>query len=177
VSQKLLPGGKVARATVGQSHRSAESGSLPIGMDAIGHGNCSRALFAGLLGTVILQRGCNSMRKLVASATALTVLLIAGEAAGRPKSKSPETGMAEIHAWVKVGRKTCMLDHFHDGSGTGSTRAQAERAAVRSWAEFTAWEYGDPWGRYSIASSKKMTCSRESPTWRCAVEARPCRPY
>lgn len=88
-----------------------------------------------------------------------------------------ETGIAKIHTWVKVGRKTCMLDHFHDGSGNGPTRAQAERAAIRSWTEFTAWEYGDSWGRYSVAVSKKMTCLQRSRGWSCTVEARPCRPY
>lgn len=113
------------------------------------------------------------MRKLGVSAAVLTVALLAGEAVGG----SQETGIAAIHAWVKVGRKTCMTDHFHDGSGTGPTRATAERAAIRSWTEFTAWEYGDPWGRYSIAASKKATCSEESATWRCAVEARPCRSH
>ena len=107
------------------------------------------------------------------SAGALALALLAGAAA----AQSQETGIAEIHAWVKVGRKTCMLDHFHDGNGTGRTRAEAERAAIKSWIEFTAWEYGNPWGRYTIAASKKMTCSRESPSWRCAVEARPCRSY
>jgi hypothetical protein len=70
-----------------------------------------------------------------------------------------------------------MLDHFHDGSGKGPTRAQAERVAIRSWAEFTAWEYGESWGRYSVAASKKMTCSPMAVGWSCAVEARPCRPY
>src|SRR5262245_4607331 len=88
-----------------------------------------------------------------------------------------ETGVAKIHAWVKVGSKTCMLDHFHDGSGNGPTRAQAERATIRSWADYTAWEYGDAWGRYSVAVSKQMTCSQRSGVWSCAVKARPCRPY
>src|SRR5262245_33319512 len=88
-----------------------------------------------------------------------------------------ETGVAKIHTWVKVGRKTCMLDHFHYGSGNGPSRALAERAATRSWADFTAWEYGDAWGRYSVAVSKQMTCSQRSGVWSCAVKARPCRPY
>jgi hypothetical protein len=88
-----------------------------------------------------------------------------------------ETGIAQIHTWVKVGHKTCMLDHFHYGSGSGPTRARAERAAIRSWADFTAWEYGNPWGHYSIAVGRKMTCSPVSGGWTCAVDARPCRPY
>ncbi len=118
------------------------------------------------------------MRILAVGTAALGIALLAGAAVAQQSLRAQETGIAEIHSWVKVGRRTCMADHFHDGSGTGPTRAMAERAAVRSWAEFTAWEYGTPWGRYSIAASRKATCSRgESTTWRCAVEARPCRPY
>ena len=116
------------------------------------------------------------MRSLLVSAAALCLLLAAGRAVAH--SSYEETGIAGIHAWVKVGRKTCMVDHFHDGSGTGPTRIMAERAAIRAWAEFTAWEYGSAWGRYAMAASKKATCSREGgSSWRCAVEARPCRPY
>jgi hypothetical protein len=69
-----------------------------------------------------------------------------------------------------------MRDHVHYGSGNGPTRAHAEGAAIRSWAEFTAWEYGDSWRRYSAAASKKMNCSQRS-GWSCDVQARPCRPY
>jgi hypothetical protein len=90
--------------------------------------------------------------------------------------QAEETGIAGIHTWVKTGRKTCLADHFHNGSGTGATRPQAERAAIQSWVDFTAWEYGGSWGRYSLAASKKMTCSREE-GWSCDVEARPCRPH
>jgi hypothetical protein len=113
------------------------------------------------------------MRKVAVSAAALVLALLAGEAVAEPQ----ETGIAEIHAWVRIGHKTCMAEHFHDGSGTGPTRAAAQRAAIQSWSEFTAWEYGDPWGRYSMAANRKATCSQESSTWRCAVEARPCRRY
>jgi hypothetical protein len=87
-----------------------------------------------------------------------------------------ETGIASIHSWVRMGHKTCLADHFHNGNGHGATRAQAERAAVRSWVDFTAWEYGGSWGRYSLAASKKMTCER-SGSWTCFLEARPCRDY
>jgi hypothetical protein len=114
------------------------------------------------------------MKKSVAGACALTLIaVLAGDAA----AQGAETGVASIHTWVKSGRRTCLLDHFHDGSGTGGTRAQAERSAIVSWTEFTAWEYGNPWARYSIAASKKMECSRGSGGWACALQARPCRPY
>jgi hypothetical protein len=113
------------------------------------------------------------MRTSLAGACALVL----AAALGGERAHSQETGIAEIHSWVKVGRKTCMLDHFHDGSGRARTRANAQRAAIISWSEFTAWEYGTPWGRYAIAASKKMECERIPEGWRCAVQARPCRPY
>jgi len=114
------------------------------------------------------------MSKSVGRACALAVAVALG-AAG---AQSQETGIAEIHQWVKVGRKTCMLDHFHDGSGIGATRKQAEKAAITAWTEFTVWEYGTPWGRYTVAENRKMDCSRQSASsWSCAVQARPCRPY
>jgi len=91
-------------------------------------------------------------------------------------ARAEETGIATIHTWVKVGHKTCLADHFHSGNGNGQTRVQAERQAVQSWADFTAWEYGSSWGRYSIAAAKKMNCE-QSGSWSCFLEARPCRPY
>jgi hypothetical protein len=91
-------------------------------------------------------------------------------------AQAEETGIAEIHSWAKTGRKTCLVDHFHNGSGKAATRPLAERAAIQSWIDFTAWEYGSSWGRYAIAGSKKMTCSR-SESWSCDVEARPCRSH
>jgi hypothetical protein len=114
------------------------------------------------------------MKKSLAGACALALVgvLQAGAAA-----QAQETGVAGIHTWVKVGRKTCLLDHFHNGDGKGASKAQAERAAIQAWTEFTAWEYGDTWGRYSIAASKKVECSRDGSNWSCALEARPCRPF
>jgi hypothetical protein len=98
-------------------------------------------------------------------------VLIGGSEPGR----AAETGMASIHTWVRVGGKTCLADHFHNGSGSGNTRSQAERQAVQAWVDFTAWEYGSSWGRYHLAASKRMTCERGGERWTCQVEARPCR--
>lgn len=93
-------------------------------------------------------------------------------------ASAEETGVASIHSWVKVGRKTCMADHYHDGVGTGKNRKLAERSAVDSWAGFTAWEYGDTWGRWSLAVSKSVDCSKTSGgDVSCRVSARPCRPF
>lgn len=90
-------------------------------------------------------------------------------------SAEAQEGLATLHEWVKVGRKTCMSDHYHDGSGTGRTRAQAERAAIQAWTDFTAWEYGPAWGRYSNAASRSTKCDKSQGGYTCHVQARPCR--
>ena len=113
------------------------------------------------------------MKKSMAGVCAVSLLA----ALGGGTAWSQGTGMADIHTWVKVGRKTCMLDHYHDGSGNGPARTQAERAAIRAWAEFTAWEYGNSWGNFGNAASKSVNCTRGAGGWSCAVQARPCRPY
>jgi hypothetical protein len=86
-----------------------------------------------------------------------------------------ETGLAAIHTWVSVGRKTCMESHYHDGNGTGKTKKDAEKAAIRSWESFTIWEYGAPWGRYSASEGKRMTCDTAADkSFSCHVTSRPC---
>lgn len=114
------------------------------------------------------------MKKSVANACAAIAFVTLGAGTALPQ----ETGMAGIHEWMKVGRNTCMLDHFHDGNGTGRTRRDAEQSAIRSWVEFTAWEYGTPWGNFRIAVSKSMNCTGGNQAgWTCHVQARPCRPF
>ena len=121
------------------------------------------------------------MKRAVAGACLAALLAVPGgvaEAQSKRAQEAQESGVATIHTWVKVGRKTCMLDHYHDGSGNGRTRKDAERAAITAWSEFTAWEYGTPWARYTIAESRQTTCTPQSKdAWSCAVQARPCRPY
>ncbi len=94
-----------------------------------------------------------------------------------PAAVADETGFATIHAWKKEkGRRICMAEHFHDGSGVAKTRKQAEELAKRSWIEFTAFEYGTTWGTYELAASQTTDC-RESGSagWSCMVSARPCK--
>jgi hypothetical protein len=110
-----------------------------------------------------------STRLIVAGAALLSVF-------GMPLPvHAQETGLAAIHAWVPVGRKTCMATHFHDGSGTGKTQKAAEREAIGVWESFTAWEYGPAWGRYALSESKKTTCSKDTQSvFTCQVTSRPC---
>src|SRR5262245_8163593 len=83
-------------------------------------------------------------------------------------------GLAGIHTWLKSGGRTCMADHFHDGQGTGSTKAQAQAAAVRAWANFTAWEYGRRWARWPVSASKSESCSGSGGSFSCNISSRPC---
>ena len=85
-----------------------------------------------------------------------------------------ETGFASMHDQRREKGRICMSSHWHYGSGSGATRKAAERDAIKSWADFTAFEYGTAWARFSRAGSKKMSCTQGG-TWSCQVEARPCK--
>ena len=104
------------------------------------------------------------------SALAFGLLLAPGGAA-----VAQDTGLAGMHTWVRAGGRICLLDHFHDGSGSGPTRAAAQRAAIRAWSDFTAWEYGGRWGSWGASISKKMGCSGGPGNFSCEVSSRPCR--
>jgi hypothetical protein len=94
---------------------------------------------------------------------------------GLSSAMADDTGFASMHTQARVGRKMCFTDHYHYGSGNGSTRAAAERDAIGSWASFTDFEYGSDWARYSKAVRKKMSCSSSGSGFSCQVEALPCR--
>jgi len=111
------------------------------------------------------------MKRICLLAAGAAVLLGLAQA----PAEAQETGLAAIHAWVPAGRnKTCMATHFHDGTGTGKTSKEAERAAIQSWEAFTIWEYGPPWGRYAHSESKSMTCDRSGAEFSCRATSRPC---
>ncbi len=91
-------------------------------------------------------------------------------------ANAQDAGLAGMHTWRREGGRTCMADHWHYGSsGSKSTKAAAQRAAIASWQDFTNLEYGRAWARFSRAASRKMGCSRSSGGWSCDAEARPCR--
>jgi hypothetical protein len=111
----------------------------------------------------------STLLRYVAPLVALAVLALPVAAA--------ETGMAGIHPWRKVGKKTCLVDHNHAGSGSGSTRAAAEKAAIQDWAGFTDLEYGDSWASFNVAIEKSMSCSKTPAGFSCDLVATPCRPW
>jgi hypothetical protein len=114
------------------------------------------------------------MKRICLVAAGAAVLFGLGQAPTPVQAQ--ETGLAAIHSWVRVGRtKTCMADHFHDGTGTGKTKKEAERAAIRSWEAFTIWEYGPPWGRYALSETKSLNCNPSGgKEFSCQVSSRAC---
>ncbi len=87
------------------------------------------------------------------------------------------TGVDSIHAQARFGSKVCMTEHEHYGeSRPWVSRKGAMAAAIRNWANFTAWEYGRVWGSYANAVAKKMACEQTANMWVCKTTARPCRP-
>jgi len=102
---------------------------------------------------------------------AMTMMIGAGSAA-----KADDSGLASIHAWKnEPGRRVCMADHFHDGSGSGKTQKDAEAAAQSSWRSFTIFEYGTDWGSYKLSVSQKMECGKSGEGWSCSTSSRPCK--
>jgi len=92
-----------------------------------------------------------------------------------PSADADDTGMASMHDWQKVGRKTCLKEHYHSGSGEGRTKRKARRAAIVDWENFTAFEYGTDWARFKSAASRETTYEKGPKGWTASVEARPCR--
>jgi hypothetical protein len=112
--------------------------------------------------------------------TRLALLLaVALSAAGSPTTtaSASETGMASIHSWRKVGKKTCLVDHEHSGSGSGVNRQAAELSAIRSWVGFTDLEYGSSWANINQAVGKQMRCSSGTGGIQCDLLATACRPW
>lgn len=110
-------------------------------------------------------------------ATAIAFAALMGLVATSDGAVASETGVAQaLHSLQRVGGRTCLVDHFHDGSGNGRSRHAAMNAAVSAWAGFTSWEYGSSWGRYALANRKSANCTREtSGGWNCTISAIPCR--
>lgn len=110
----------------------------------------------------------------------MVVLVVGALAAATPTLSAfaaSDTGLAtSLHAVRREGGRLCMIDHWHYGSSSAqSSKAAAQKAAIRSWQDFTDLEYGSAWARFSRAASRKMGCSRGSSGWSCDIEARPCK--
>ncbi len=86
-----------------------------------------------------------------------------------------ETGLAGMHEHRREKGKLCMSSHVHTGSGTGATKEAARKAAIRSWIDFTDFEYGSRWASFANAAGATTRYTKEVSGWSATVDARPCR--
>ena len=90
--------------------------------------------------------------------------------------QADDTGVGQmLHSMKRIGKKVCFDGHFHTGNGSGPTKKAAEVDAVKSWAGFTAWEYGTDWAQWTKAHSKTLSCSQGSSGFSCQADAVPCK--
>ena len=88
-----------------------------------------------------------------------------------------DTGLAgALHDLRREGRKVCIVEHWHYGSGVAATKKAALADATGSWQSFTAMEYGSDWARFQKANSRNVSCSNAGGgSVSCSIEGRPCR--
>lgn len=86
-----------------------------------------------------------------------------------------DTGFAYMHSMSKSGGRTCFADHYHAGDGSGATKQQAFKAALKDWWSYTAGEYGSDWAHWSKSASKGVKYSKTATGWAAVVESRPCK--
>lgn len=88
-------------------------------------------------------------------------------------------GLAAMHKLGIENGRLCMTDHIHYGqTGVWPTKNEAKASAIKSWAGFTRFEYGNRWAQFRVAAAKKFDCNAQTNSrgegWTCTVEARPC---
>ncbi len=89
--------------------------------------------------------------------------------------RADDNGLAYMHDISKSGGKSCFSSHTHYGTGGGPTKKAAQVAAIKSWQDFTAFEYGTDWAWFKKATAKAISCSQSGSGYDCSVEARPCK--
>ena len=103
-------------------------------------------------------------------AAGLAVATLAGPA------MAEDTGLAtSLHETRAEGGRLCLVDHYHDGQGSGRSKSQAEGEAIKAWSSFTSFEYGSSWASFGNAAGKSMKCAGSGASWDCHVSARACR--
>jgi hypothetical protein len=114
------------------------------------------------------------LRSLIVAGSVAAAALVVGTTA-IPVARASETGVASIHSWRKVGKRTCLVNHDHQGSGSGISKAIAQRNAIDSWTSFTDFEYGSSWANFKLAIEKRISCEPTGSGYNCSLSAVPCR--
>jgi len=120
------------------------------------------------------------MRNLTAllAVPALAIFALAGSAllphAERAEAASSCSVSGTWRETRREGGECCMPEHYHSGSGSGSSKTAALADAAADWAGLVDLEYGSAFSHFSRAHGKSVSCSN-SGGWSCSVQARPCR--
>jgi len=89
------------------------------------------------------------------------------------------SGLAQqtLHDEVRVGKLSCMVDHYHFGSSKGqASKKAAEAEAAASWSDFVDFVYGSAYTSWKSSVGKSVECAKDgSGSWGCIVSSRPCR--
>jgi hypothetical protein len=105
------------------------------------------------------------------SAIAFTGLIAATAAAF-----ANDTGFAGgTHDLRREGGRLCIVAHTHGGTGTAGTKNVALIAAIKTFRDTTADEYGTDWANWDRSASKSVTYSKTTDGWAAHAEARPCK--
>lgn len=102
-------------------------------------------------------------------------IILAVEVIAAHSAIAQDSGMASMHDWRREGGRTCMVDHFHYGSGSGPTKQKAIADAAASWSSFTDFEYGRNWASFKRSANKQINATQSSTGWTADVSSRPCR--
>lgn len=86
-----------------------------------------------------------------------------------------DSGMSSMHAQRREAGKVCMIDHFHYGSGSGSTKQKALIDAIGAWQGFTDFEYGGRWASWKRSAGKQIKYSSGTTGVTADISSRPCR--
>ena len=108
----------------------------------------------------------------IGTRAAFAAVILAGCGAA---ALADDTGFASAHDKVKVGGKSCFATHAHSGFGDGATKEAARQAALKTWYEYTAFEYGSDWAHWSKSTAQKVSYTKAEKGWSATVESRPCK--
>lgn len=90
-------------------------------------------------------------------------------------ASAQDAGLASMHELRREGGRVCMSDHFHYGTGNGSSKKAALADAIGSWQSFTDFEYGPAWARWNRSASKQVKYGSAASGFSADVSSRPCR--
>lgn len=92
-----------------------------------------------------------------------------------PTALAQDSGLSSMHAQRREAGKVCMIDHFHYGSGSGSTKPKALADAIGAWQGFTDFEYGGRWASWRRSASKQIKYSSSPTGFTADISSRPCK--